>query len=134
MNKYQVTVNFEGYVTYDLLAENKDEAKNIAKELIKKKLVACANMFPIESIYEWKEELREDLFWDVVVVNVYSTIVVAFGVSFLIAVLGMAGSFIPGEFGAIWTAISRTSSISRKPDSTLSSRFWPSTYAIAASL
>ena len=28
------------------------EAKNIAKELITKKLIACANIFPIESMYQ----------------------------------------------------------------------------------
>jgi hypothetical protein len=57
-------------------------------------------------IIKAKGESREDLFWDVVVVNAYSTIAVAFGVSFLIAVLGLAGNFMPGELGAIWTAIS----------------------------
>jgi len=49
---------------------------------------------------------KEDAFWDVVTANIYSTIVVAFGIPVFIAALGIAGNFIPGELGAIWTAIS----------------------------
>jgi periplasmic divalent cation tolerance protein len=37
-----------------------DEAKKLAKLLLEKKLVACANIFPITSIYYWKGELQND--------------------------------------------------------------------------
>ena len=36
-----------------------DEAKNISQHLIEKKLVACANIFPINSIYPWKGEIQD---------------------------------------------------------------------------
>jgi periplasmic divalent cation tolerance protein len=44
------------YVT----APSEKEARKMAEELIKKKLVACANIFPISSLYRWKEELKEE--------------------------------------------------------------------------
>lgn len=40
--------------------KNKEEAKKIAKELLKEKLIACANILDSESIYEWKEKLKEE--------------------------------------------------------------------------
>lgn len=36
------------------------EAKELAKMLLEKKLIACANIFPIESIYFWNGQLQED--------------------------------------------------------------------------
>lgn len=39
---------------------NKDEAKNIAKVLIEKKLAACIQLSEIESFYEWKNQFCED--------------------------------------------------------------------------
>ena len=38
---------------------SKEEARRIARELIEKKLMACANIFPIESIYWWKNAIEE---------------------------------------------------------------------------
>lgn len=32
----------------------------IAKSLLKRKLIACANMFPINSMYYWKKKLVND--------------------------------------------------------------------------
>ncbi|MAG38595.1 divalent-cation tolerance protein CutA [Candidatus Woesearchaeota archaeon] len=40
--------------------KNKAEAKKIAKELLKEKLISCANIVPCESIYEWDGELKEE--------------------------------------------------------------------------
>lgn len=37
--------------------KNKTEAKNISKQLVKKKLIACANIIESESIYCWKNKL-----------------------------------------------------------------------------
>ncbi len=42
------------YVT----TRNKREAKKIATHLLTKKLVACANIFPIESNYWWKGKIE----------------------------------------------------------------------------
>jgi len=40
--------------------KNKAEAKTISKVLLKKKLIACSNMFPIESMYWWNNKIEED--------------------------------------------------------------------------
>lgn len=37
-----------------------DEARKISKHLLEKKLIACANIFPISSIYRWESEIKED--------------------------------------------------------------------------
>ena len=38
---------------------NKKEAKKIVGELLKKKLVKCVNLFPIESVYYWKQKVNQ---------------------------------------------------------------------------
>jgi len=43
-----------------ITCKDKKEAKNIANHLMKKKLIACANIFPIESLYKWKEKLENN--------------------------------------------------------------------------
>ncbi|MBU6997242.1 MAG: divalent-cation tolerance protein CutA [Theionarchaea archaeon] len=35
------------------------EARAIARKLLEKKSIACANLFPISSLYIWKENLEE---------------------------------------------------------------------------
>lgn len=35
------------------------EAKKIAKAIIKKRLAACINIFPVHSIFRWKESIEE---------------------------------------------------------------------------
>ena len=44
------------YVTYP----NLKEAKKITNHLLKKKLVACANFWPIKSMYWWKGKIEND--------------------------------------------------------------------------
>lgn len=39
---------------------DKESALRLVKELIKEQVVACANFFPIESVYFWEEKLVED--------------------------------------------------------------------------
>ncbi len=39
---------------------DKTITKKIARTLVGENLVACANFFPIESIYRWKNKLNED--------------------------------------------------------------------------
>ena len=36
------------------------EARDIAKALLSKKLIACANIFPICSVFFWENKLQED--------------------------------------------------------------------------
>lgn len=38
--------------------KDKKEAEKIANRLLKNKLIACANIFPIKSIYTWKGKLQ----------------------------------------------------------------------------
>jgi len=44
------------YVT----AKNEDEATKIATHLLTKRLIACANMFKIKSLYWWKGNIESD--------------------------------------------------------------------------
>lgn len=41
------------YVT----AKDKSEALQISTHLLQQKLIACANIFPIESMYRWKKKI-----------------------------------------------------------------------------
>ncbi len=43
-----------------ITCKNKKEAKKIGLALIKKRLAACCNIFPIESIYHWKNKIVQD--------------------------------------------------------------------------
>jgi periplasmic divalent cation tolerance protein len=36
------------------------EAKKIASKLLENKLIACANMFPIESMFKWKGKIVDE--------------------------------------------------------------------------
>lgn len=37
----------------------KEAARVLARKLVEEKLIACANIFPMESIYWWKENIEE---------------------------------------------------------------------------
>lgn len=43
-----------------ITCKNKNEARKIGLTLVKKRLVACCNIFPIESIYHWKNKIIQD--------------------------------------------------------------------------
>ena len=40
--------------------KNLKQAKLIAKHLLKNKLIACANLFPIKSMYLWQKKIEDD--------------------------------------------------------------------------
>ena len=40
-------------------AGSEEEAERISKELLERRLVACANIFPISSMYWWKGEIEK---------------------------------------------------------------------------
>ena len=40
--------------------KDEDEARRIANAMLQKKLVACANYFPVKSIYWWKGKIEND--------------------------------------------------------------------------
>lgn len=39
--------------------KNVEEAKKIARGLLEKRLIACASMWPVESIYTWEKNIEE---------------------------------------------------------------------------
>ena len=41
-------------------AGTEPEARQIAKSLVEKRLVACVNILPVSSLYMWEDELQED--------------------------------------------------------------------------
>ena len=43
-----------------ITCKDKKQAKDISKHLLEKRLVACTNIHPIESIYWWKGKIQED--------------------------------------------------------------------------
>lgn len=51
MNEYAITIT---------TCANKENAKAIGRELVKKRLAACVQLFPIESIYTWMGEICEE--------------------------------------------------------------------------
>lgn len=44
------------YITFP----NKREAKKIAQILVKEKLAACCNIFPIDSVYRWQRKIEKE--------------------------------------------------------------------------
>ena len=43
-----------------ITCKDKNEAKKISLHLLENRLIACSNMFPIESMYWWQNKLVED--------------------------------------------------------------------------
>ncbi len=43
-----------------ITCKDNSEAKKISRYLLEKKIIACANIFPIKSLYNWKGKLTED--------------------------------------------------------------------------
>ncbi len=43
-----------------ITCKDKRQASRISLHLLNKKLIACSNIFPIESIYQWKGKLNEE--------------------------------------------------------------------------
>ena len=46
------------YRSIYITAKDDEEARKIASSLVKEKLVACVNYFPISSIYRWKQSIE----------------------------------------------------------------------------
>ncbi len=45
------------YMSVYVTAENEQEAERIVETAISKRLAACANIFPVKSIYRWQGEI-----------------------------------------------------------------------------
>jgi periplasmic divalent cation tolerance protein len=48
-------------------ASSQQEAETIAKALVESKLAACANIFPIQSIYRWQGEVHNEPEWQLII-------------------------------------------------------------------
>jgi periplasmic divalent cation tolerance protein len=55
------------YIFVYITCPNKANARKMAKLLISNKLIACANIFPINSIYPWEGKIREDMEFSLIV-------------------------------------------------------------------
>jgi len=47
------------YVTYP----SEEEATNICTKLLEKQLIACANIYPVQSMYTWQGEVKKEKEW-----------------------------------------------------------------------
>ena len=56
-------MSFMGYILIFITNPNKKVADKIALHLLKKRLIACANIFPITSAYWWKGKLEKAREW-----------------------------------------------------------------------
>ena len=43
-----------------ITCRDKEQAVKISKHLLKKRLIACSNMFPIKSMYWWNKKIVDD--------------------------------------------------------------------------
>lgn len=39
---------------------SREEARKISKKLLEEKLIACANIFPVDSMYRWEGKIAEE--------------------------------------------------------------------------
>jgi len=46
---------------------SKAEAQKLSRQLVKKKLAACVNVWPIESIYKWQGKIQEQQEWAAII-------------------------------------------------------------------
>ena len=51
----------EKYITVMITAANDDEASMLGRALVQEKLIACANLYSVNSIYHWKDKLYEEV-------------------------------------------------------------------------
>lgn len=47
------------FVFVYMTCQDLDEARKIAKHLLEKKLIACANIFPVRSLFWWEGRIEE---------------------------------------------------------------------------
>jgi len=43
-----------------ITCKDSEEAEKIAEHLLKERLIGCANIFPVKSIYWWKGKIQKD--------------------------------------------------------------------------
>lgn len=47
-------------IVVGITCETRESAKKIAKALLEKRLIACSNIFPVESLFWWKGEVASE--------------------------------------------------------------------------
>ena len=52
-----------GFIAVYITHESLEEAQRISEHLVRSRLAACANIFPIHSLYFWVNELQKDQEW-----------------------------------------------------------------------
>lgn len=48
------------YVFVYITNPAKKEAEKVARHLLEKRLIGCANIFPVESFYHWKKKIEKN--------------------------------------------------------------------------
>lgn len=48
------------YSSVYIITASEDEAKKLGRMLVEERLAACANIFPIHSIYRWEGKIEEE--------------------------------------------------------------------------
>ena len=48
------------YALVYITCPNKTTAQKISRDLLAKQLIACANVFPIESVYRWQGKIAQE--------------------------------------------------------------------------
>ncbi len=46
-----------------ITCRDEDEARSVTKALLEEKLVACGNMWPVRSLYNWEGRLEDHMEW-----------------------------------------------------------------------
>lgn len=49
-----------GFIVIYITHKNEKQAKHVVRHLLDRKLIACANLYPIKSLYWWKGEIQKD--------------------------------------------------------------------------
>lgn len=54
-----MTMEKKKYVLVYVITKDKSEARKIANALLDKRVVACTNVFPVESTFRWKGKIEK---------------------------------------------------------------------------
>ncbi len=50
----------DDYLVVLVTAGSEEEARRLAHNLLEKKLIACANLIPVQSLYIWEDKIQND--------------------------------------------------------------------------
>lgn len=46
-----------------ITCKDEEQAQEIGRLLLEKELIACANIYPVNSLYKWEDKIRNDKEW-----------------------------------------------------------------------